>query len=217
MPIRIQNGTNHVELAAPTLTGNVDLTLPNGVGTANQVLRNSGTAGELEFATLAVGQNNVIVNTAQVTIDSTSTFNSGSQAFVRFAAMDAAYTTTVAGSIIATFSWSFTNSQASADMSWRLFRKIGSGTATEILVNANPVGSSSSAMIPNYRENVNNQGSRICYSFIDTPGHTAGDVITYEHHVLCEGSNTINLNHGAQTAARHGTSVSTITFMEVAP
>jgi len=217
MPLRIQNGTNHVELAAPTLTGNVDLTLPNGVGTANQVLRNSGTAGELEFATLAVGQNNVIVNTAQVTIDSTSTFNSGSQAFVRFAAMDVAYTTTVAGSIIATFSWSFTNSAPSSDMTWRLFRRIGSGTATEILVNASPVGSSSSAMIPNFRDNTSTQGIRICYSFIDTPGHTAGDVITYEHHVLCEGSNTINLNHGAQTAARHGTTVSTIVFQEVAP
>jgi hypothetical protein len=87
MPLRIQNGGNHVELAAPTLTGNVDLTLPDGIGTANQVLRNSGTAGELEFATLAVGQNNVIVNTAQVTIDSTATFNSAT--FARFAAMDA--------------------------------------------------------------------------------------------------------------------------------
>jgi hypothetical protein len=186
MPLRIQNGGNHVELAAPTLTGNVDLTLPTGIGTANQVLRNSGTAGELEFATLAVGQNNVIVNTAQVTIDSTATFNSAT--FARFAAMD-----------------------------WKLFRRIGSAAATELLVNPSPVGTTSTTMIPNFRENISTQGIRISYSFIDTPGHTAGDVITYEHHVLCEGSNNLTLNHGAQTLARHGTTVSTIVFQEIAP
>lgn len=215
MPLRIQNGGNHVELAAPTLTGNVDLTLPTGIGTANQVLRNSGTAGELEFATLAVGQNNVIVNTAQVTIDSTATFNSST--FARFAAMDAAYTTTVAGSILVTFSLSMTNSGPTSDMSWKLFRRIGSAAATELLVNPSPVGTTSTTMIPNFRENITTQGIRISYSFIDTPGHTAGDVITYEHHVLCEGSNNLTLNHGAQTLARHGTTVSTIVFQEIAP
>ena len=200
---------------AGTITGISAGGLPDASVTADDLAATLDLTSKT--VTLPSGTGGKIVNTAQVTIDSTSTFNSGSQAFVRFAAMDAAYTTTVAGSIIATFSWSFTNSQASADMSWKLFRKIGSGTATEILVNASPVGSSSSAMIPNFRNDVNVQGSRICYSFIDTPGHTAGDVITYEHHVLCEGSNTINLNHGAQTAARHGTTVSTVVFQEVAP
>ena len=37
---------------------------------------------------------------------------------------------------------------------------------------------------------------RISYSFIDSPGHSAGDLITYEHHINCEGSNTLRLNHG---------------------
>ena len=56
---------------------------------------------------------------------------------------------------------------------------------------------------------------RICYSFIDSPGHSAGDLITYEHHVNCESSNTLHLNHGSQTtASKFCTTVSTITFLE---
>lgn len=164
--------------------------------------------------TLPTGTGGKVVNTAQVTIDSTATFNS-QNAFARFAAMDAAYTTTVAGKLIVTFSWMITNSASSSDLIWQIKRKIGSGAATEILVNANPVNLTSTAMISNFRENTGAQGIRVCYTFIDTPGHTAGDVITYEHHVRCEGSNTLNLNHGAQTQARHGTSVSTVVFMEV--
>lgn len=207
MPITI-NGSG-------TLTGISAGGYPDATVTADDLAATLDLSGKT--VTLATGVGGKIVNVAQVTIDSTSTFNSGSQVFARFAAMDAAYTTTVAGSILVTFSWSMTNSGPSSDMSWKLFRKIGSGTATEILVNPSPVGSTSTTMIPNFRENIGTQGIRISYSFLDTPGHTAGDVITYEHHVLCEGSNNLTLNHGAQTLARHGTTVSTITFMEVAP
>lgn len=215
MPITI-NGSG-------TLTGISAGGYPDSTVTADDLATDAVTTvkiddGAVTATKLASGVGGKILNVAQVTIDSTSTFNSGSQAFARFAAMDAAYTTTVASSkLLVTFSWQFTQSTTSSDLIWQIKRKVGSGSASTILVNSNLVGSTSPAMISNFRDNPNAQGARITYSFLDTPGHsTAGDVITYEHHILCEGSNNLQLNHGAQTAARHGTTVSTITFMEVA-
>jgi len=159
----------------------------------------------------------IVVGSGQTVITSTSTFNSGSQVYAHNSAMDASYTAVGTGSILVTWSWSFTNSAGSSDMTWTIFRKINSGSASELSLIVNPslVGSSSAGMIPNFRENTGTQGIRICYSFIDTPGQSAGDLITYEHHVKCEGSNTLNLNFGAQTEARHSTTVSTITFLEL--
>tara|TARA_S200002703_G_scaffold110987_1_gene96583 strand:- start:237 stop:887 length:651 start_codon:yes stop_codon:yes gene_type:complete len=216
MPLRIQNGGNHVELAAPTLTGNVDLTLPNGVGTANQVLRNSGTAGELEFATLAVGQNNVVVNVEQQIIDSTAQLASGSaNTFVRFAAMDVTYTTTVAGSIFVSFNWSLLNGGATSDTAIKLFRRIGAGAATELLVNPSPLASTNTGVFGNFRGTTPNEGDRFVYSFLDTPGHTAGDVITYEHHFAAQSTTTLNVPR--QTNGFTATCVSPVVFMEVAP
>lgn len=216
MPIRIRNGNNHVELAAPTLTGNVDLTLPDGVGTANQVLRNSGTAGELEFATLAVGQNNVIVNVEQETITSTADLASGSaNTFVRFPEMDVTYTTTVAGSIFVSFNWALLNGGSTTDTAIKLFRRIGTGAATELLVNPNPLASTNTGVFGNFRGTTPNEGDRFVYSFLDTPGHTAGDDITYEHHFAAQSTTT--LNEPRQTNGFTSTCVSTIVFMEVAP
>jgi hypothetical protein len=208
MPITI-NGSG-------TLTGISAGGYPDATVTADDLAATLDLSGKT--VTLASGVGGKIVNVAQVTIDSTSTFSSGSQVFARFAAMDAAYTTTMAGSkLLVTFSWSLSQSTTSADLTWHIKRKVGSGSASEILVNANPVGSTETGMIPNFRDNPGAQGMRISYSFLDTPGHsTAGDVITYEHHIKCEGSNNLQLNHGGQTEARHSTTVSTITFMEVA-
>ena len=56
MPIKLNGETSgSVELDVPAAVtgGDITFTLPNGVGSANQFLRNSGTAGTLEFASLA--------------------------------------------------------------------------------------------------------------------------------------------------------------------
>ena len=66
--------------------------------------------------------------------------------------MDASYTTVGTGPILVTFSLTLSQSTTSADLSWKLFRKIGGGSASEILVNPSLVGSTSSGMIPNFRE-----------------------------------------------------------------
>ena len=54
MSLRL-NGSNSgfSEITAPATAGDNTLTLPTGNGSANQFLKNSGTAGTLEFAALA--------------------------------------------------------------------------------------------------------------------------------------------------------------------
>ena len=65
-------------------------------------------------------------------------------------------------------------------------------------------------------EHLADGGHRPTFSILDNPGHTAGDVLTYEHHWRTE-SNDIRLNIGAQTGdARHATTISTVLFLEVA-
>lgn len=53
--LRLAAGTGTVQISAPTDTNptgqSLVLTLPQTIGSANQVLKNSGTAGTLEFAT----------------------------------------------------------------------------------------------------------------------------------------------------------------------
>jgi hypothetical protein len=56
MSIKLQGATSgsvSLDVPAAVSGGDISLTLPNGVGSANQFLKNSGTAGTLEFAALA--------------------------------------------------------------------------------------------------------------------------------------------------------------------
>jgi hypothetical protein len=51
MPVRLNGSTSgYTELSAPAAAGNNSITLPTGNGNAYQIVRNSGTAGSLEFA-----------------------------------------------------------------------------------------------------------------------------------------------------------------------
>ena len=56
MPIKLNGATSgSVELGVPAVVsgGDVSLTLPTGVGSANQFLKNGSTAGTLEYASIA--------------------------------------------------------------------------------------------------------------------------------------------------------------------
>lgn len=51
MTVRLQGATSgYTEIDAPAVAGNNTLVLPTGNGNANQLLKNSGTAGQLAFA-----------------------------------------------------------------------------------------------------------------------------------------------------------------------
>jgi hypothetical protein len=178
-------------------------------------INGSGTiTGVTDFANSSVGR---ILNVSEVQITSTSTHNSNG-GHTRFAAMDTTYTTQYTGSkILVIFNFSISNSNTNSDASPKLFRKIGSGTATEIYVNPSLVGSTTSTYLPNFRgASVFDGAVRNAFVILDNPGHTAGDVLTYEHRWRTESVNELRLNYGGQTGdGRFGTTISTVMFLEV--
>ena len=69
MTLRLNSsGGGYVEQDAPNIAGNYTLTLPTSAGNADQYLRNSSTAGTLEFSNLT----GALVLTRATAVDSTS-------------------------------------------------------------------------------------------------------------------------------------------------
>ena len=192
-----------------SITGLTAGGLPDGSIVAGDLASGAITSGALPTGS--------ILNVAEVQITSATTHTSNGS-HTRFAAMDSSYTTTASSSkILVIFNFMLSNSAAGSDANPKLFRKIGSGSASEIYANPSPAGSSTTGWIGVFRGySVADGGHRPTFSILDNPGHTAGDVLTYEHHWRTE-SNDIRLNIGAQTGdARHATTISTVLFLEVA-
>ena len=193
-----------------SITGLTAGGLPDGSVTAADLASGAITTGALPAGS--------ILTVAEVQITSTSThISNGSH--TRFAAMDSTYTTQQTGSkVLVIFNFMLSNDQVGGDANVKLFRKIGSGTASEIYANPSVVGGTTSAYLANFRgTSVFDGGVRNSFVILDNPGHTAGDVLTYEHYWRTESANNIRLNHGAQTGdGRHGTAISTVMFLEVA-
>ena len=79
MTLKLNGSTSgYTAIDAPASAGSNTLTLPTSNGSANQYLKNSGTAGELEFATLSAGK---LVKHGEVLTTGTSN-NTNSTSFV---------------------------------------------------------------------------------------------------------------------------------------
>jgi hypothetical protein len=199
-----------------SITGLTAGGLPDGSVVAADLASSLDLTGKT--VTLPSGTGGKILNVAEVQITSTTTHNSNGS-HTRFAAMDSTYTTQQTGSkILVIFNFMLSSSNSGGDANPKLFRKIGAGSASEIYANPSPVGSSTTGWIGVFRgDSVGAGGIRPTFSILDNPGHTAGDVLTYEHHWRTESVNNIRLNHGGQTGdARHATGISTVLFLEVA-
>lgn len=170
--------------------------------------------------TLPSGTGGKILNVSQVLITSTATFNTNGNPYARFPAMDSTYTTTASNSkILVLFNFLLSVEGLNADKNVKLYRKIGSGSATQLLVNPSLLGSTAATYLGVFRYYSPSAGAyRQSLSLLDTPGHTAGDVLTYEHHWFTENNDPVHLNHSAITTAndKYGTTVSTVLFLEVA-
>ena len=192
-----------------SITGLTAGGLPDGSVVAADLASGAITTGALPAGS--------ILNVAEVQITSATTHTSNGS-HTRFAAMDSTYTTQQTGSkILVIFNFMLSNTAAGADANPKLFRKIGSGSASEIYANPSPSGSSTTGWIAVFRGDAATDGGiRPTFVILDNPGHTAGDVITYEHHWRTE-SNSVLLNIGSQTGdGRHATTISTVLFLEVA-
>jgi hypothetical protein len=65
MTLRLKGSTSgHTEIKAPASAGSNTITLPTGNGSAEQFLKNSGTAGELEFSSMVETSTGVGVGTS---------------------------------------------------------------------------------------------------------------------------------------------------------
>mgnify|MGYP001205847991 CR=1 FL=1 len=170
--------------------------------------------------TLPSGTGGKILNVSQVLITSTATFNTNGGPYARFAAMDSTYTTTASNSkILVLFNFLLSVSGLNADKNVQVHRKIGSGSATQLLVNPSVLGSTQASYLGVFRYSSANAGAyRQVLTLLDDPGHTAGDVLTYEHHWITENSDPVRLNHSAISTSnnKYGTTVSTVVFLEVA-
>ena len=213
MPISI-NGSG-------TITGISTGGLPDGIVDTDMLAANAVATAKVAdnaISSAKIGSGG-IVNVAHVQLTESTTFNSNGE-HNRWGSLDSTYTTQHSNSsILVIFNFMITNNTSGNDCNFKLFRKIGSGTASEIYVNGTLQGSSTSAWLPNLRgDDELKQGAiRNTFVIVDSPGHTAGDVITYEHHGRTETSTSMRFNYGQQTTdARHGTSISTVTFMEIA-
>jgi hypothetical protein len=70
-PVRLNGSTSgYTELAAPATAGNNSITLPTANGNTYQIVRNSGTAGSLEFADKIVS-GTAVASTSGTSIDFT--------------------------------------------------------------------------------------------------------------------------------------------------
>ena len=204
-----------------TITGISAGGLPDGIVDADTLAANAVSTAKIEdnaVSSAKIGTGGIInVTHVQITASTTHNSNGG---HTRWASLDAAYTTQHSNSgILVIFNFMLSNNSNGTDSSFKLYRKINSATAAEIYANPSTVGGSTSAWLPVFRGNdTNYQGSlRPTFVVFDSPGHTAGDVITYEHYIRTESTTQLRLNYGNQTTdARHGTAISTVTFMEVA-
>ena len=204
-----------------TITGVSVGGLPDGIVDTDMLAANAVATAKVAdnaISSAKIGTGG-IVNVAHVQITASTTHNSNGS-HTRWGSLDSAYTTQHSNSsILVIFNFMISNNNAGNDSNFKLFRKIGSGTASEIYVNPSLVGGTTSAWLANFRgADENREGAlRPTFVILDSPSHTAGDVITYEHHVRTESLTELRLNYGQQTAdGRHGTTISTVTFMEVA-
>ena len=198
-----------------SITGLTAGGLPNGSIVADDLASSLDLTGKT--VTLPSGTGGKILNVAEVQITTVTTFNSASS-HARFAAMDSSYTTTASNSkILVIFNFMLSNNSTGGDANPKLFRKIGAGSASEIYANPSPSGGSTTGWIGVFRGDAATDGGiRPTFVILDNPGHTAGDVITYEHHWKTE-SNSVLLNIGGQTSnTNHATAISTVLFLEVA-
>ena len=84
MTLRLNGSTSgHTEIKAPAAAGDNTITLPTSNGSAEQFLKNSGTAGELEFSNMVETSTGVGINTTSPGLPLDVVSNSSSET-VRF-------------------------------------------------------------------------------------------------------------------------------------
>ena len=220
MSIKLTGATSgSIEIDVPDAVsgGDISLTLPNGVGSAGQVLKNSSTAGTLEFANggkiLQVEQT---VNTSRASITATSTYTT----IPNFTVSITPSSSSSKILVLVQLSASSAGNYAGANL--RLARTIGATTDNTIYY-GDAAGSRYRATIaftpPQFYVDATYGPGVATINYLDSPSTTSA--VTYGLQFQDDSGSADILYLNAATAystdsADHGTLASSIIAMEVA-
>ena len=209
MSIKLTGATSgSIELDVPAAVsgGDISLTLPNGVGSAGQYLRNSSTAGTLEFAN--GGKILQVVQTTKTDIDS---ITGGTYQDL---GMSVSITPSSATSKVLVFVYaSISSGDSSYDMKLRLMRG-----STPVLIGDTAGNRPRASTALNLSWSSGSYGAgNAAINFLDSPATTSAT--TYKLQGMSYSTYTIYINRGpndTNLAGYEARSASSIIAMEVA-
>ena len=193
---------NSMSIAAPATNpaSDLELKLPATIGTAGQVLKNSSTAGTLEFGSLTTGKILQVVGNLNTGGGTSTTSTNWTETYITDT-----ITPTALGSKIAVFATGmggYTASSTQGFANCTLGRNVNSeGWAY--------MGDSSNGMAYIYSQAGASGWFAVAISYLDTPTYTAGEAIEYSVFIKCN-------SNVSTTAIGNGNSHSPIILMEVA-
>ena len=201
---------NSMSIAAPATNpaSDLELKLPATIGTANQVLRNSSTAGTLEFASLTLGK---VINSYSRVITASSTISNTTSDIIRGPNITPASTSSKF-IITVTFNWSSDNPNTGVF----LYRETSGPTYS----NLNPTqsidgnfGTADGHVLDIDENHTDNTWNMLTWSqsFVDSPNTTSQ--LNYTLRGTVAVNSTIYINR-AEASANY-TGVSTMTILEL--
>ena len=209
--IAADSGGGSVGLAGPASTTSnaaLQLKLPTTIGTANQVLRNSSTAGTLEFASLTLGK---VINSYSRVITASSTISNTTSDIIRGPNITPASTSSKF-IITVTFNWSSDNPNTGVF----LYRETSGPTYSDLTPTQAVDGHFGAAtghvqdIDENHTDNTWNVNAW-SQSFVDSPNTTSQ--LNYTLRAMVAASSTIYINRAEANAGY--TAVSTMTILEL--
>ena len=201
---------NSMSIAAPATNpaSDLELKLPATIGTANQVLRNSSTAGTLEFASLTLGK---VINSYSQVVTGASTISNTTSDVIKSPNITPASTSSKF-IITVTFNWSSDNPNTGVF----LYRETSGPTYS----NLNPTqsidghfGTADGHVLDIDENHTDNNWSMETWSqsFIDSPNTTSQ--INYTLRAKVASGSTLYINR-IETNASY-TAVGTMTILEL--
>lgn len=181
MTLRLNSsGGGYVEADAPNIAGNYALTLPTSAGSANQFLKNSGTAGTLEFAALTAGNmpTGSVVQLVNGSSNQATNVLTSSTSYVDTGMFDVSITPVLAGSkIIVEFGGYHPHVNANntnRGVAFKIYRNVNSGGWTDASTNH----------IEGYYQEAGGVNEWFDYTgrskIVDSPTYTLGNSIGYK-------------------------------------
>lgn len=212
MSIKLTGATSgSIELDVPAAVsgGDISLTLPNGVGSAGQYLRNSSTAGELEFG--ALPSSGKILQVVQSTKTDINSITGGTYQDL---GLSVSITPSSATSKVLVLLYaSISSPDSSYDMKLRLLR----GSTPVLLGDAASSRPRASTALNLSWSSGSYGAGNAAINYLDTPATTSAT--TYKLQAMSYSSYSIYINRGpndTDTSGYEARSASSIIAMEVA-